>query len=63
MESGIIKLLIGIRSVCLGLLISAVAIGSTGVVVEAALLDGVMGGFEKSGFPRPNWDNGCTYSQ
>lgn len=48
MNCGMNNLFVGVRNICLGLLLSTVSIGSSGAVVEAALLDGVMGGFEES---------------
>lgn len=42
------KLFLGIRNMCFGVLGSAVILGGAGTVVEAALLDGMMGGFEES---------------
>ncbi len=48
MDDGKKTLLVGIRNMVLGLVVLSLAIGGTGVVSNAALLDGVMGGFEKS---------------
>jgi len=48
MDCGINKLGIRSQNICLGLLIGMVLIGGSGAVVEAALLDGMMGGFEES---------------
>ena len=48
MNCGIIKLFMGIRNIALGLLVSLLVIGVTGTVVDAALLDGLMDGFETS---------------
>jgi len=48
MNYGILKLFVGVRNIGFGLLLSVVTVGGSGPVVEAALLDGVMGGFEES---------------
>ncbi len=48
MHCGMIKYLIGVRNASLGCLIGLMTIGGNGPIVEAALLDGVMGGFEES---------------
>ena len=48
MDDVMTKLFIGIRNMCFGVLASAVILGGAGSVVEAALLDGMMVGFEES---------------
>lgn len=48
MYGRIIKLVVGFRNIFFGLLFGFLAIGGSGTVAHAALLDGVMGGFEKS---------------
>ena len=48
MDAGLMKLFVSIRKVCLSLLVGTLILGGTGTVVNAALLDGVMGGFEES---------------
>ena len=48
MSCGISKLLIGNRNIYLGLFISILTFGASSQVAEAALLDGVMGGFEEA---------------
>lgn len=48
MDFRISKLLSGIRTVGFGFLVGTLVMGGSGTVVEAALLDGVMGGFEES---------------
>ena len=48
MDDGKKTLFVAIRNMVLCLMVGSLAIGGTGVVSDAALLDGVMGGFEKS---------------
>ncbi len=48
MYGRIIKLVVSFRNIFFGLLFGFLAIGGSGTVAHAALLDGVMGGFEKS---------------
>ena len=48
MDFNVNKVFVGIRNICLGILVGSLALGGTGTVADAALLDGMMGGFEES---------------